>query len=198
MPDQLGTKPQSREEAEAEELIARVAAGERAAWDEVVERYAGLVWAVARAQGLGAAEAADVSQLTWLRLLEHASSLRQPARVGSWLATTARREAQQLRRLRRREIPVADDTSLDRPDRAGLATDTELLRAERDAALRAAFVTLPDRCRQLLRLLVADPPMSYAEISAALPMPVGSIGPTRARCLECLRRRADWRRFAES
>lgn len=172
---------------EAAELVARAGQGDRQAWDEIVDRHAGMVWGVARSHGLDAQTAADVSQVTWLRLVEHLGSLRDPERLGAWLATTARRESIRVLKLRGREVSV-DESELDVGTDPAPAPDTRLLTAERDAELWQAFSSLPDRCQHLLRLLTADPPPSYTEVAAALGRPVGSIGPTRQRCLDCLRR----------
>jgi RNA polymerase sigma factor (sigma-70 family) len=174
-------------QAETADLVARARQGDRRAWDEIVDRHAGMVWAVARAYGLDTQTAADVSQVTWLRLVEHLGSLRQPERLGAWLATTARRESIRVLKLRRREVSV-EEPQLERGAVAEPPPDTGLLMAERDAQLWRAFASLPERCQQLLRLLTADPPPSYAEIASGLGRPIGSIGPTRQRCLDCLRR----------
>jgi RNA polymerase sigma factor (sigma-70 family) len=159
------------------------------AFDGLVDRFGGLVWAVARSQGLSPADAADVSQTTWLRLTEHLRNIRDPERVGGWLATTARNEA--LRTLKRsaRQVPVEPDGNFARPvgaDEPGL--DQALLDDERDAALWRAFDALPPPCKLLLRTMIVEPAPSYAEISQTLEIPVGSIGPRRSRCLEHLRR----------
>src|SRR5438105_9861495 len=167
--------------ADTAEMVSAAALGEPAAWDALVDRYARLVWAVARAFGLSDADAADVSQTTWLRLAEHLPRLREPERIGAWLATTARREAMRTSARARRERPL---DSIDVADGAG-ALDERLLDGERDTALWQAFAAIPSPCQLLLRLLLAD--CSYAEISDVLDMPVGSIGPTRGRCLERLR-----------
>lgn len=166
--------------------VAAAASGESRAWNRLVERYSGLVWAVARSYRLDEADAADVSQTTWLRLAEHLHRLRQPERVGGWLATTARNEA--LRTLRRsaRLVPVDDDFDL-LMNEEEQEVDHRLLDYERDAALWRAFRALAPPCQRLLRTLMADPAPSYADVSATLDMPVGSIGPRRARCLERLR-----------
>jgi RNA polymerase sigma factor (sigma-70 family) len=169
------------------ELVGRAAGGDRAAWDALVSRYASLVWSVARAHRLSDADAADVSQTTWLRLVENLGSLREPDRVGSWLVTTARRECLRLLRTSGRETP-ADVIDLDLPDESAVAVDAAILERERSAALWASFDRISDPCRRLLRVLMATPPPSYDEVSAALGMPVGSIGPTRARCLGALRK----------
>lgn len=166
-------------------LVRAAAEGDQRAWDALVARYQGLVWAVVRAHGLGGADAADVFQTTWLRLVEHLARLRDPASVGSWLATTARRECWRLRRRGTRERPTdvfADTMSSNDPP-----PENDLVRDEEHAALWRAFERISDRCRTLLRVLMADPPPSYEEVSAALDMPIGSIGPTRARCLGKLR-----------
>lgn len=174
-------------------LVAAAGAGDREAWDELVSRYAGLVWSVARDLGLSHTDAADVSQTTWLRLAEHLDRIRQPERLGAWLATTARNEAMRTFRGAQRQRPIDPASeSLVRED--GAAVDTALLEAERDDALWRAFAALSSPCQVLLRTLMADPAPSYAEVSTLLGMPVGSIGPNRNRCLDRLRRRAEFAR----
>lgn len=168
-------------------LLAAAARGDQRAWEQIVDRYANLVWSVARSFRLGDADAADVSQATWLRLVQHLDEVREPDRLGAWLATTARREALALLRRTRRDLPVDDPQGLPGRESEDLAPDARLLRAERDAELRAAVADLPARCRQLLRVLLADPPPSYEVAAAAMGMPVGSVGPTRSRCLAHLR-----------
>jgi RNA polymerase sigma factor (sigma-70 family) len=170
------------------EAVVRAARdGDRDAWNALVARYGGLIWAVARSHRLGDADAADVFQTTWLRLVEHLDTIRNPEGIGSWLATTARHECLRVLRVGQRHV-LTD--GFDLPEEAvDVALDARLLEGERNAALWRAFAGLPARCRGLLRLLVADPPPSYEDVGAALEMPVGSIGPTRARCLEQLRGR---------
>jgi RNA polymerase sigma factor (sigma-70 family) len=167
--------------------LASAARGDQKAWDMLVAQYSQLVWAVARGHRLGAADASDVYQATWLRLVEHVSEIRDGERVGAWLATTARREALALLRRNRRDTPIPD-VELLRTVAADVpaAVDERLLRTEEHTSLRKAFGRLSGRCQQLLRVVFADPPPSYAEMSAALDIPVGSIGPTRARCLSNL------------
>jgi RNA polymerase sigma factor (sigma-70 family) len=172
---------------EVAELLFRARAGDRLAWDAIVERYAGLVMAVARAHGLDTHAAADVSQVTWLRLVEHLDELRQPDRLGPWLATTARRESIRTLRLAGREAAVDVRDLNQRPEQTS-SVDADLLAAERNAELWQAFASLSESCQHLLRMFVADPPLRYAEIAAALHRPIGSLGPTRRRCLDCLRR----------
>ena len=165
--------------------VRAAAAGDQDAWNELVERFGGLVWSVARSHRLSASDAADVSQCTWMRLVEHLAKLKNPAAVGAWLATTARRECLRVLEASRQQIPYGDD--LPEPRHDGASIDDELLRTERDALLWQAVSRLRADDQALLRLLAADPPASYNEINAALGMPIGSIGPTRARCLERLR-----------
>jgi RNA polymerase sigma factor (sigma-70 family) len=167
------------------ELLARAAKGDQRAWDDLVAEHTRLLWAVARSFRLDAADANDVVQTTWLRLVEHLDRIEDPARLVGWLVTTARREALRVLRRSGRERPAYEDTVLDRPDDAP-PVDTSVLVDERDQALWQAFGRLGQKCQQLLRVAVADP-QAYEEISAALGMPVGSIGPTRRRCLTQLR-----------
>jgi RNA polymerase sigma factor (sigma-70 family) len=168
-------------------LVKRAATGDQSAWDALVARYTNLLWSVARAYRLERTDAADVVQVAWLRLVEHLPTLREPERVGSWLATTVRRECLQLLAARKRRGAPIDDTVLDNVPDDAVPLDHGLLTTERNAALWSAFARLPERCQKLLRVLMVDPPPSYQDVSASLEMPVGSIGPTRARCLDRLR-----------
>ena len=160
--------------------------GDEAAWEAIVHRFSGLVWATARAHRLSPSEAADVTQTTWLRLVENLDRIKDPERLGAWLATTARRECLRHIRLRGRELPTGGDALFEAPseDRAA----DRLITGERNVALRRGFARISERCQALLRLLAAPEPLSYEEIAAALGMPIGAIGPTRARCLDQLRR----------
>jgi RNA polymerase sigma factor (sigma-70 family) len=173
-------------EEEVARLVRSAAAGDHRDWDSLVDEFGGMIWAIARAHRLSHADAADVSQATWLRLLEHLEDLDEPARVGGWLATTARRECLRILRGADRQIP-SSDTMLDRRS-IDAPQGNALLVAERDAALWRAFNRLRPSDQALLRLLIADPAPAYEEISTALDMPIGSIGPTRARALERFRR----------
>ena len=168
-------------------VVAAAVRGDQAAWDRIVDRYASLVWAIARSHRLSPGDAADVVQATWLRLVEHLADIRNADGIGAWLATTARREALlTIRRAARCEPSDDVDVMCDTP---GL--DAGLLRQERLRAVAAALHRLPPRDQALLRLLALDPAPSYEEIGAALAMPIGSIGPTRGRALERLRRELD-------
>jgi RNA polymerase sigma factor (sigma-70 family) len=168
------------------DLVTRAREGDPQAWDGLVERYLGMVHAICRGHRLGADDAADVNQVVWLRLVEHLSRIRSPAAVGGWIAATTRNECLRMRRMSGRLVLTGDE-DLDHEHEPGTGIDAGLLVYERDRALIDAFGRLGDRCQHLLRLLMADPPPSYDEVAAALGMPVGSIGPTRGRCLEQLR-----------
>jgi RNA polymerase sigma factor (sigma-70 family) len=173
------------QEVSIERLLRAAAAGDQAAWNELVERFEGLVWATARAHRLSRADAADVAQTTWLRLVENLDRIRDADRLGAWLATTARRECLRHIRLHARE-PLTDDADVfETPNEEPI--ELALLTEERDTALWRAFGKLGERCQALLRLLVSNEEPSYESIGAALDMPVGAIGPTRMRCLEKLR-----------
>lgn len=166
------------------ELVAAAGRGDQQAWDGLVERYGRLVWSVIRSYRLDAATAADVSQTTWLRLVEHLHRLRDPDRVGSWLATTARNECRRVYRRSGRAIP--SEFTMDVVDPAAGPAERAVLDEEARLVVEALEL-MPEQCRELLRLIVADPPLSYDEIAGVLRRPVGSIGPTRQRCLERLR-----------
>ncbi len=169
-------------------LLAAAASGDQGAWNKLVSRYNALLWSIARGYRLGGADCADVVQNTWLRLVEHLDRVTDPERLAGWLATTARRECLQLlRRVERRR--VVDEPSVELADDAP-PVDEGLLVAERDAALWRAVEQLSGKCRELIRTLMVSPPLSYVEVAAVLDMPVGSIGPSRGRCLEQLRKLA--------
>jgi RNA polymerase sigma factor (sigma-70 family) len=168
------------------DLLTRVVEGDQDAWDTVVRQYAGLVWSVARSFRLGAAATDDVVQTVWLRFAEHCGRIRQPERLASWLATTTRNEALRVIRGNTRLTPTASVTEgaeLTASTIEDLVTDDETLRA-----VLAAFAQLPEEDQQLLRLLCTVPPLDYQTIAELLGRPIGSIGPTRARCLDRLRR----------
>jgi len=170
------------------QLVRRAAEGDRGAWERLVDKYSRLIWAMTRDFKLAESDAADVVQATWLRLLEHIDRIEYPERIGSWLATTARHECLRHLAAGKRVMLVQDDDAAfsgavaHQPD-----VDERLLADERAQAVREALSMLPSRSQRLLELLMADPPVSYTEISDELGLPVGSIGPTRGRCLERLR-----------
>jgi RNA polymerase sigma factor (sigma-70 family) len=172
-------------DAGVELLVLAAADGSEAAWASLVERFAGRVQAVARGHRLAPHDVEEVVQITWLRLVECIERLRKPGAVGAWLSTTARRESLHLLEASARlqltgeELPAAESEEVAPIDR--------MLVAERRATIATALACLPDRERTLLSTLLSDEVSSYAEISAALDMPVGSIGPTRGRALARLR-----------
>lgn len=168
------------------QLVEGAIRGDRSCWERLVDRYWHLVWRVVRAHELSGSDAADVVQTSWLRLIEHLPKMKDPDRIGAWLATTARRESVLTRRRLARCSPSDEIHVL--ADGVGPEVDAQLLRDERDAALWSAFERLKPRDQALLRLVTADAAPSYEEIAAALDMPVGSIGPKRARALARLRR----------
>ena len=171
---------------DAQELLSRVVDGDEQAWKELVDRYAGLVWSVARSYRLSSASTDDVVQTVWLRLAEHCGRIREPDRLASWLATTTRNEALRVIRGNSRLLPQATI-----PESAELTAPSVEERITDDVTMRAvlrAFAQLSDDDQQLLRLLCTVPPLDYHTIAEMLGRPIGSIGPTRARCLERLKR----------
>jgi RNA polymerase sigma factor (sigma-70 family) len=178
-----------RNDPQVIDLVTRARNGDRSAWQALVDRYSPLIWSICRRYQLDRTDAEDVGQAVWLRLVEQLGNLREPTALPGWLATTTQRECYRVRRVRcglaaGEQVPDAENL----PDKHAAVVDDELLVAERHAALRAAFSDLPPSCQQLLALLIADPPVPYAEISARLGIPIGSIGPSRSRSLERLRR----------
>jgi RNA polymerase sigma factor (sigma-70 family) len=169
-------------------LVMRARNGDEPAWVALVERYAPLIWSICRKYRLGDADAADVGQNVWLHLVDQLDKIRDPAALPGWLVTTTRRECERTSRSAQmtRATGHARDAALIPDEQA--STAEQVLVAERHAALRQALVHLPSCCQRLLVLLIEDPPIPYAEISTTLGIPVGSIGPTRRRGLDKLRR----------
>ena len=171
------------------DLVMRARNGDQQAWDALVDRYAPLMWSICRRHRLGHADAADVSQTVWLTLVDRLDTIRDPARLAGWLATTTQRECIRVLGSARRPQALAHVRDADNiPDNQAAMAEDGLLAAERHAALREAFRQLPPGCQRLLAMLIEDPPVPYAEIGARLGIPAGSIGPTRGRCLDKLRR----------
>jgi RNA polymerase sigma factor (sigma-70 family) len=168
-------------------LVRRAANGDKQAWERLVEQYARLIWSITTEFKLGESDAADVVQTTWMRLIEHIDRLQHPERVGSWLAATARNECLRCLAARKRIVLSQGEAAFDGPAEHEPEVDEGLLAAERAQIVREAMTQLPHRWQRLMELLMADPPASYAEISDELGLPVGSIGPTRGRCLARLR-----------
>jgi RNA polymerase sigma factor (sigma-70 family) len=164
-------------------LVDSASRGDERAWGAIVQQYRSLVLAVCRGLGVTGVDAEDVSGDVWLRLVANLGSLRTPAALPGWIATTTRRECLQLLRHRGRQIPDATEVVATEP-----GPDTELLVNERRAALHEALGRLSDRDQELLSMLFSDPPTPYTVISTRLGMPIGAIGPTRQRCLARVRR----------
>lgn len=173
--------------------VKAAAAGDQRAWDLLVDRFAGLVWAICREHRLSDSDAADTVQLTWLRLLENLGRIRDPQRLAGWLATTCRRQCLAVLRQSKTTVPTTAD-SLDLVMGGSGAADQDVLATEQRAILWQAFTRLSDWCQQVLRALILDAedgPPSYRLVAAQLQTPVGGLGPTRARCLSQLRKLLD-------
>jgi RNA polymerase sigma factor (sigma-70 family) len=171
------------------ELVNAAAAGDSQAWNSLTHAFGPMIWSIAASHRLRDADAADVSQATWLALLEHIGDVKDPSRLGAWLATTARRECLRILRDSGRRVLYGDDYP--EHESSDPSPDDMLLLSERDAALWGGFERLRPSDQALLRLLMTDPRPSYEEISSALDMPIGSIGPTRQRALARLREQLD-------
>lgn len=166
------------------ELLSLAASGDRAAWTALVERFSQMVWSIARSFRLDDATAKDVSQTVWLRLVENLHRIDDPERLPGWLATTCRREAIRVKGMRDRVVPT--DFQYDIPDETP-SLESMFVEDEEAREVVAAFGTLSEDCQQLLRLLTTEPPLSYEEIAELVGRPIGSLGPTRSRCLERLK-----------
>lgn len=172
-------------DAELAAIVRASAAGDQDAFERLVSRFDHLVRGVTRSFRLSSWDADDVAQATWLQFLEHGRTLREPAAVSGWLATTARRQSMRVLQRHVRECLTDDPAG---GESAGDATpDDELLAAERRALVHDALSELPTRHQNLMRVLVTQPELSYEDVGRLLAMPVGSIGPTRARSLDRLR-----------
>jgi RNA polymerase sigma factor (sigma-70 family) len=169
-------------------LVTRAQAGDQQAWTTLVERYTPLVWSICRRRELDGADASDVGQNVWLQLAGQLNHIRDPAALPGWLATTTRRECSRVLRARRSHAAVAVLDAVNIPGQQTGLAELQLLTAERHAALQEAFTCLSTSCQRLIAMLIEDPPVPYAKISAELGIPIGSIGPTRGRCLDKLRR----------
>jgi RNA polymerase sigma factor (sigma-70 family) len=167
--------------------VREAISGSQGAWDALVEQFSGLVWSIARSQLPDASDASDVSQTVWLRLAEHIGELRDPERVGAWLAVTTRHEATRVQKRRQFQVPVSHERLVRVPEANPRQPEAAVVAAEESAALWKAFSCLGEACQTLLRMLISDPPPSYAVVSETLGLPIGSIGPTRSRCLSHLR-----------
>ncbi len=175
----------SADDADLIVIVAQARDGVGAAWEALISRFGGLVAAIARRCRLSDADVAEVCQTTWLRLVENLDRIEQPERLGAWLATTSRRES--LRIATRQVVVSANDLVYFIADDKADPLDAALLRDEQETAIRVAAEQLSPRCQRLLGLLMGDDNFPYKEIADQLNMPIGSIGPTRGRCLDHLR-----------
>lgn len=178
---------QSMAMSDEAELLTRAADGDQRAWAELVDRYERLVWAVVRTYRLGDGGSADVAQTVWLKLAQYATRIREPEHLAAWLATTARNEALRLQK-RHDRVDLVDEWA-DHADTNVGDPEDRLIDDELHAQLHAAMEQLAEPCQQLLRLLSTDPPLDYQTISQLTGRPIGSIGPTRGRCLNELRKK---------
>lgn len=186
--ERAAARPPVPTPAEEEALVAACLAGDRAAWRRLVSRYEGVIFAIPRRYGLTDEDAAEVFQNVCLALYRGLPRLRLAAGLTRWVLVTTRRQARDLARRRRREVPDPDGSAaLARPDDAPLA-DSVLEEMETRIAVRAALGQLTGRCREMIEWLYLAPDTpSYKEIARRLEIPEGTVGPTRARCLERLR-----------
>ncbi len=175
-------------QASVAEVAQRAFEGDARAWEELVSRFGGMIAATGRRYRLSPSDVAELQQTTWLKLVENFGRIEQPERIGGWLATTARRESLQILRRAARYTSGAEQVLDNLADRRLPEPDARPIAAERDAVLHASWAQLKPRCQELLSLLLADDAMGYKDLSKLLDMPVGSIGPTRMRCLEQLRK----------
>lgn len=166
-------------------ILDAACAGDSSAWSEIVHRYEGAVRATVASYRLGPADSADAVQNTWLRLLEHAASIRDPQKLGGWLTTTARRECLAQIRRWRVESPLATiETSQPSPE---LTPEARVIISETRRHVRSATNALSGRPRALIDALYYRPCGNYTEVARHTGMPIGSIGPTRLRTMRCLR-----------
>jgi RNA polymerase sigma factor (sigma-70 family) len=176
------------------DLVSAASRGDQTSWNALVDRFLPLVFSVARKYRLTDEDAADVSQTLWLRLVENLDAIKEPHALPSWIITTTKREAMRVLAARKRSVPVDATNGFDSVKAEGPEADAELLRTERHQALRDGLTELAPKDRELIMLFIADPPLSYREIAFRLNVPVGSIGPTRGRCLDKLRSTTSMRR----
>ena len=171
-------------------LVSAAAEGDQSAWNEIVDRYTPLVVSVIYKHRLRPADAADVNQTLWLRLVEQIGRLREPEALPGWIMTTTRNECLRVLRVQQRTHlydPLSESDALE-SEQSDAEVEADLLAMERRQALRDGFAELSEQCKRLLTKLMTDPPPSYQVVSEELAMPVGSIGPTRIRCLAKLRK----------
>ena len=171
------------------DLVTRATGGDSQAWDALVERYIPLVWSICRGYRMDHTDAREVSQTVWRQLAGQLGTLRTPAALAGWLATTTHRECDRIRRAAPQQPgPGQAPQPTSQPGGQARTVERELLAAELNAALREAFAQLPPRCQRLIGMLIQDPPAPDAEISATLGIPARGIRHNCHRCLQRLRR----------
>lgn len=170
------------------QLVDSCLAGDQESWNRIVDRYTPLIWAIARGHRLSAADCEDVSQTTWMRVIQHLGKLREPEKLAHWISVSARRESLKHIQKAGRSTPVEGPEVFDRPQPSANQPEESALKQELRDEVLLAYCSLSPKCQALLGLLVAEPPMSYDEVSATLGMARGSVGPIRGRCLKHLER----------
>ncbi len=167
-------------------LVIAAQQGHREAIDDLVTEMSPMLWHVARACGLSSSDAEDVLQIVWLSLLSHLQAIHTPAALTAWLVITTRREAWRVRKADSQQAPTDQERLISIPDPMP-GSEEQAIMAEERRQLWIAFLTLPQRCQDLLRIVAFVPRPDYDEMAATLDMPRGSVGPTRGRCLDKLR-----------
>jgi RNA polymerase sigma factor (sigma-70 family) len=167
-------------------LLSAARQGNDDAFGQIVTEFSPLLWHVARAAGLSSSDAQDVMQTIWTRLFEHLDEIRTPNALAGWLVVTTRREAWRVRAAERKQIPTDQESFAELPDQ-GLGSEEQVMIEDQRRTLWAAIRQLSPRCQELLRIIAFVPRPDYATVAAELGMQIGSIGPTRGRCLAKLR-----------
>jgi RNA polymerase sigma factor (sigma-70 family) len=173
-------------------LVSECLAGNRKAWEQLVQRYARLLYSIAFRYGLNEDDAADIFQIVCVKLLANLEKLNDDQHLTGWLITTTKHECSHALRHKQRIQPSVTlhegESKLDLTPAEDKCPMDIVLQVEQEHLVRLAVEDLQGRCRQLIELLyLADPPASYADVSRHLNMPTGAIGPTRARCLKTLK-----------
>jgi RNA polymerase sigma factor (sigma-70 family) len=168
------------------DLLSAARAGSEDALGQIVNELSPLLWQVARSAGLSQGDAEDVLQTVWMRLITHLDGIHDAGALTGWLVTTTKREAWRVRAAGRKQLPVDQDVFADLPDK-GPGSEEQVILEDQRRELWAAIGMLSRRCQELLRIMAFAPRPDYATVAAALGMRVGSIGPTRGRCLAKLR-----------
>jgi RNA polymerase sigma factor (sigma-70 family) len=175
------------------DLLTRACDRDPRAWDEIVRRYRGVVFAKVRSFGMQDADAHDAVQMTWLRLAENCHRIQLPEHLGGWLATTACRECLRILRYQAQHAPTLQDTAVERVADPSVGPEQRAVEADTAQQLWSLVATLPPRRQILIRELFGNNTRPYDEVARSTGIPAGGIGPTRARALTQLRRRLDER-----